>query len=284
MLGLTEAKMNVKLGLVIALTFIGISAGSGFAQDTCAAGKTIEDKVLTIGTGDPAYFPWVIDDKPKTAMGFEAAVAYELATRMGFEKRQVNWVRTSFDAALEPGAKPFDINLQQYTITSERDEHIDFSMPYYTSSAAVVVRQPTVDEGVDTTKASLSQSRWGAASGSTAIALIETLVGPVGGVQVYDDTDQVTQALKDNQIHATLVDLPTALFLAVLMLDDGVILGQYPHEVSGEMDQFGAVMADGNPLKDCVDAALAGMIMDGTIAALENKWLSTNIRVPVITQ
>jgi len=78
---------------------------------------TVEAGTLTIATGEPAYYPWVIDDKPESGEGFEAAVAYAVAQELGYDASAVKWVRTSFDAAIAPGPKTFDFNLQQYSIT-----------------------------------------------------------------------------------------------------------------------------------------------------------------------
>jgi polar amino acid transport system substrate-binding protein len=276
--------MNSKLCVMLPVVLSCLAMNGANAGDSCATGKTISEGMLTVGTGNPAYFPWVIDDAPESGQGFEAAVAYALAERMGFAKDQVTWVRTSFDQAIQPGEKSFDINMQQYSITAEREQTIDFSAPYYTSSAAIVVRQPTLDAGATTTKQSLSGLRWGAAAGTTALELIDKLIGPAQGVLLYDDTADVTEAMKADQIDATLVDLPTALFLSAVMLDDGVVMGQYPHDASGALDQFGAVMTEGNPLKECVDAAIGDMTADGSLAAIETEWLSDATSVPVIVE
>lgn len=257
-------------------------AGAAAAQDSCAAGKTVAEGKLTVATGNPAYFPWVVDDAPESGQGFEAAFAYALAERMGFAKDQVAWERTSFDQAIQPGEKSFDLNIQQYSITPEREKTVDFSAPYFTSPAAVVVRKPTVDAGAKPTRQSLSGLRWGAAAGTTALDLIKNLVGPKQEVLLYDDTADVAEAMKAGQIDATLVDLPTALYMSAAVLDDGVVLGQFPHDASGKLDQFGAVMAKGSPLKPCVDAAITAMTKDGTLAGLEAKWLQQAANVPVI--
>ncbi|MBX2886944.1 MAG: transporter substrate-binding domain-containing protein, partial [Granulosicoccus sp.] len=105
----------------------------------CAAGKTLKDGVLTIATGNPAYFPWVMDNDPSSGKGFEAAVAYAVASRMGFSEDQVQWTAASFDQAIQPGAKDFDFNLQQFSITEEREKIVDFSAPYYSAAMAVLV-------------------------------------------------------------------------------------------------------------------------------------------------
>jgi polar amino acid transport system substrate-binding protein len=86
----------------------------------------------------------VLNDAPESGEGFEAAVAYAIAAEMGFEPDAVTWVRTSFDEAIQPGPKNFDFNMQQYSITPEREEMVDFSLPYYTSAMAVLTTETVV--------------------------------------------------------------------------------------------------------------------------------------------
>ncbi len=273
-------KNSVK-SLVIACAF-SLMSGTAFAAADCAVGKTVTDGVLTIGTGNPAYFPWMIDDTPENGKGFEAAVAYALAERMGFGSDQVVWVRTTFDQAIQPGVKDYDLNMQQYSITEERRQTVDFSAPYYTSAAAVLVRAPTVEGGAEPNVSSLKGLIWGAAAGTTANELIASLIDPESQTLLYDDNADLTEALKSNQIDAVMLDLPSALFTAAVLLDDGVVLGQFPADATGQLDQFGAVLEKGNPLLACVDAALEGMTADGTLASIEARWLQSETGVPVI--
>ncbi|SPH23328.1 L-cystine-binding protein FliY [Defluviimonas aquaemixtae] len=266
---------------VAVLGMVALTGGMAAAQGDCAAGKTLKDGVLTIATGNPAYFPWVIDDDPAGGKGFEAAVAYEVAARMGFAADKVEWTSTSFDQAIQPGPKNFDLNLQQFSITAERDQMIDFSDPYYTAAQAVLVRQPTVDAGAEPTIASLKSLKWGAAAGTTAPALIASLIGPEADPLLYDDTADTSEALKAGQIDATLMDLPTALYTSAVLLDDGVVLGQFASG-SEPSDQFGLVFEEGNPLRDCANEALAAMVADGKLAEIEAEWLQQATGVPVV--
>ena len=259
-----------------------LSTGVAVAGGHCAAGKTLTDDVLTIATGNPAYYPWVMDDAPESKAGFEAAVAYAVANRMGFEDGQVTWVRSSFDQAIQPGAKDFDFNLQQFSITEEREEIVDFSMPYYSAAMAVVTRQPSVDGCAEATLESLKGLLWGAHASTTAVPMLAEIVQPDAEPLLYGDNADVVEAMKANQIDAALMDLPTALFTAAVLMDDGVVLGQFPPERSENPDQFGLLMEEGNPLKDCVDAALAELTEDGTLAAIEAEWLAEATGVPVI--
>ncbi|WP_084862250.1 ABC transporter substrate-binding protein [Salibaculum halophilum] len=261
---------------------LALSATGAAAQNACTTGNTIEDGVLTIATGNPAYYPWVMNDDPESKEGFEAAVAYAVANEMGYSDDQVVWTRSSFDQAIQPGAKNYDFNLQQFSITEARDEVIDFSVPYYSAAAAVLTRQPTADAGATNSIESLSGLKWGAAASTTAPTMIENLIDPEDPLLLYDDSADVVEAMKANQIDASLFDLPTALYLSAVTLDDGVLVGQFPPALSENPDQFGLVLAEGSPLKTCVDAAITALEQDGTLAALESEWLAGATGVPVI--
>ena len=98
---------------ILALSF---TAACGSGQST-ASNSTDSDDItqqtykpgkLTIATGQPAYEPWVMNDKPESGEGYEAAVAYAVADKLGFKKSDVVWTRTAFDTAIAPGAKDWD--------------------------------------------------------------------------------------------------------------------------------------------------------------------------------
>lgn len=255
---------------------------AALAQNECAAGKTIEDGVLTVATGNPAYYPWVIDDAPEAGKGFEAAIAYAVAERMGFDKDAVKWVRTSFDEAIQPGAKNFDFNLQQYSITDEREKVVDFSKPYYSAAMAVLVRKPTVEAGASADLASLKKLKWGAVATTTALPVVMGIIEPESDALLYDDTANVAEAMKAGQVDAGIFDLPTALYLSAVVLDDGVVLGQFAGDDAQKLDQFGLLMEEGSALKACVDEAIDSLAGDGTLAEIEAEWMQEATGVPVI--
>ena len=170
----------------------------------CTAGKTLDEGVLTIATGNPAYFPWVIDDAPETKQGFEAAVAYAVANEMGFSDESVTWVRTGFDEAIQPGAKNFDFNLQQYSITEERKATVSFSDPYYTTNQAVVgfADSPVASA---TSIAELKDLKFGAQAGTTSLEFITSVIQPSTEPFVYDDNAGAKAALEAKQIDAIVL-------------------------------------------------------------------------------
>ncbi|WP_127112245.1 ABC transporter substrate-binding protein [Shimia sediminis] len=257
-------------------------ATSAVAGNDCTAGKTVTDGVLTIATGNPAYYPWVMDDAPESKQGFEAAVAYAIAGEMGFSDDAVTWVRTSFDEAIQPGAKSFDFNLQQYSITPEREEMVDFSLPYYASPMAILTTGAIAEKAGALEPEALKGLIWGAMAGTTGATMIDEVVGPSKSTLLYSDNADVTAAIQAGQIDAALFDLPTALYLSAVVVNDGALLGQYPADRSQNPDQFGVLMEEGNPIKACVDAAIQTLTDTGKLAELEAEWLEAATGVPVI--
>jgi len=249
------------------------SASSG-SSGYVTAGK------LTIGTGQPAYFPWVIDDTPQSGKGFESAVAYAVADKLGFAKKDVVWVRSTFDQAIAPGEKGFDFNLQQFSITTERKATADFSSPYYETTQAVITIKGSKAENAKSIY-DLRGLLIGAQTGTTSFDAIEKQIKPTAGAQAFNSNDDAKLALKSGTIDALVVDLPTAFYLTGAELDGGKIIGQLPKK-TGTGDQFGLVLAKGSPLTKKVTAAVDALRTDGTLDTLASTWLASSADAPVL--
>jgi polar amino acid transport system substrate-binding protein len=255
------------------------SAEGTSTESDCA---TIAEGKLTIGTGSPAFSPWVENDAPESGEGFEAAVGMAIAAELGYEGENVVWVRTTFDEAIAPGEKNFDFNMQQYSITPEREETISFSDPYYSSNQAIVALAGSPAEGA-TTVADLVDVKFGAQAGTTSLTFINDIIKPTNEPFVYDDNAGAKAALEAGQIDAIVVDLPTALYISAVEIEGTSVVGQFPGSAGGLTDDFGAVFTKDNPLVACVNTALAALKESGELAKIEQTWLSDNNGVPVIT-
>lgn len=276
-------------GVMVTLALVGAgcapadeqSAPESSGADSCAKDSltTLAAGRLTFGTDQPAYPPWFIDDDPASGQGFESAVAYAVAEKLGFTKDEVTWVRVPFNAAIAPGAKTFDANLSEFSITEERKQAVDFSSPYYDVTQAVVTVRSSPAAQAKTLDA-LRALRVGAQVGTTSYTAAEALA-PTQPVSVYNNNDDAKAALTSGQIDAVVLDLPTA-FAVQAELDDGVIVGQLP-AASGTPEQFGIVLDKGSPLTACVSSAVDGLRSDGTLADLQQKWLDEAGNAPVLT-
>lgn len=225
---------------------------------------------FTVATGETAYEPYVFDDKPESGKGFEAAVAYAVADKLGFAKDDVEWVRTSFEAAIAPGPKSFDVNLQQYTITDDRKKGVDFSSPYYSASQSIIALKGGKADGV-TDLAGLKDITIGAMANSTSALTLDALdLGLTP--KLYNSNEDATAALSAGQVDAVVLDTPTAYVAVTAYITDSFIVGELPKV--GVEDQWGLLLAKDSPLTPSVSAAVDALREDGTLAELEKEWLS----------
>ncbi|WP_138315917.1 ABC transporter substrate-binding protein [Rhodoluna limnophila] len=269
----------VALATATALLLAGCASATPEPTESTDALPTLTAGKLTIGTGEPAYEPWVVGDAPESGEGFEAAVAYAVAEELGFAASDVVWVRTTFDEAIAPGLKNFDFNLQQYSITDERKAAVDFSSPYYETTQTVITVEGSAAAGA-TTVAELKGLQIGAATGTTSFAAIESVIKPTAGAKAFNSNDDAKAALEAGQIDAIVVDLPTALYLTAVELTGGKIVGQLSGAAVG--DQFGLVLDKDSPLTAAVTAAVDRLRASGKLQELADQWLADYAGAPVL--
>ena len=274
-------KLNA-LSLLLAAVFLTACSSNGNdAASSCEPGKltTVTDGVLTIATGEPAYYPWVIDDKPESGEGFEAAVALAVAKELGYEGEAVKWVRTTFDSAIAPGDKNFDFNLQQFSITEDRKKAVDFSDPYYKSTQVIVTYKESKIASAKSI-ADLANAKLGAAVATTSLDAIENILKLKA--QVFNDNAAGVTALKDKQIDGLVVDLPTGFYLSAVEVPNGLIVGQIAG--SDEADAgFGLLLKKDSPITGCVNGAVKAITDSGALKEITDKWLGATAGAPVLS-
>ncbi|KWX66467.1 ABC transporter substrate-binding protein [Mycobacterium sp. NAZ190054] len=240
--------------------------------------STLYPGILTFGADQPVYPPWYMGDDPANGEGFESALAYAIAEQLDYAADDVRWVRVPFNAALAPGAKSFDVNLSQFSITEQRRASVDFSTPYFDVTQAVVAVRTSPAAAVTDLEA-LRALRLGAQVGSTGHTAATDLGADVA-VQAYPTTAAAKMALLEGEVDALIVDLPTALSLAE-EARDGVLVGQLRSRGDGA-EQFGVVLERGSSLTRCVSWAVDSLRADGTLDRLKRRWLADAGNAPVL--
>jgi polar amino acid transport system substrate-binding protein len=250
------------------------------AADPCAKEQlpVLRAGTLTVGTDSPAYEPWFVDNDPTNGQGYESAVAYAVAEQLGFSQDEVSWVKVPFNSSYKPGAKDFDFDINQISITPARAKVVDFSDGYYQAAQAVIALKGSPASEV-TSIAELADYNLGAQTGTTSLTAIRDVIQPASEPAVFEDTNAAKQALLNNQVDAILADLPTAFYITAVEIPRGTIVGQF-QPTSGEQEEFGMLFEKGNPLVDCVNQALATLGSDGTLDQIEQQWLSDVVDVP----
>ncbi len=255
-------------------------SGASPSADACATDNLplYQPGELTIGTDSPAYGPWFRGDDPTNGRGFESAVAYAVAHQLGFSDAQVHWVTVPFNSSYQPGPKKFDFDINQISITPKRAQSVTFSDGYYSAAQAVITLKDSPYASV-TTLAELSHAKLGAQVGTTSLDAITNEIHPTSQPYVYDDTNNAKQALLNGQVDGIVVDLPTAFYITAVEIPQGTVIGQF-QPTTGATEQFGMLFEKDSPLVDCVNKALGALKQDGTLAAIQKRWLSDVVNVP----
>jgi polar amino acid transport system substrate-binding protein len=232
---------------------------------------------LTIATDSPAYDPWFSKNSPANGQGYESAVAYAIATQLGFTKDQVKWVVEPFDSSYAPGPKKFDFDINEISVTPAREQAVTFSKSYFDVNQAVVALKsnPIVNAH---SPSDLANYTYGDQVGTTGLAYIQSQIKPTKTPRVYNTLDDAVSALKVKQIDAIVIDTPTAQYMASQQVPNGTVVGQFP--TTGE--HIGLLFAKDNPLVACVNQAIDKLSSAGTIKNLQTQYLSDYLSIPVI--
>jgi polar amino acid transport system substrate-binding protein len=282
------------LPLALLIALLGVVAGCGDDDDSdettettaavsaedCQADQlgTLEEGTLTVATDSPAFPPYFEDDDPTNGKGFESAVAYAIAGELGFSEDQVEWVVEPFNRSFAPGPKEFDFDVNQISITEKRAEAVDFSSPYYTASQAVVALKGSGAASA-TSLADLGNTQFGVQIGTTSLDAVNESIQPATEPQVFDTSNDVVTALKQEQVEAVVVDVPTAFFLTAVQVPEGTIVGQFSAPGG---DEWGALLEKDSSLTDCVSFAIDSLRDSGELAEIEQTWISEQANAPVL--
>ncbi|MFI7438966.1 ABC transporter substrate-binding protein [Nonomuraea indica] len=260
-------------------------AGTASPATSTACGKDqlklVNAGKLTIGTDKPAFEPWFKDDDPANGQGFESAVAFAVAGELGFDRDEVQWTTVKFDTAYAPGPKQFDFDVNQVSITPKRAEAVDFSKGYYTVKQAVVAIDGGKFAGAKSL-AELKDAKIGVQVGTTSLAAVKEVIKPSADPNVYNDQIDAVTALKNKQVDAIVVDLPTAFYVTAAQVEKSKIVGQFS-ATDGAPEEFGLVMQKGSPLKSCVDKAVDALKSKGELAKIEQQWLGSAAGAPELS-
>ncbi len=258
----------------------GTTTAAEVSAEDCQADQleTVADGTLTVATDKPAFPPYFEDNDPTNGQGFESAVAYAVANDLGFAESEVEWTVVPFNASFAPGPKEFDFDVNQISITEKRAEAVDFSSPYYTANQAVVALKGS-DAASATSLADLADTQFGVQIGTTSLEAVDASIQPSADPQVFDTSNDVVSALKQEQVEAVVVDVPTAFFLTAVQVPEGTIVGQFSAPGG---DEWGALLEKDSPLTDCVSFAIDSLRDSGELAEIEQTWISEKANAPVL--
>jgi polar amino acid transport system substrate-binding protein len=259
------------------------SASSAASTATPAADSCAKDQLalktagtLTVATDKPAYPPYFEDDKPENGKGFESAVAYAIADKLGFSKDEVKWIVVPFNASYAPGAKKFDFDVNQISITPPRQKHVDFSTPYFTAPQAVVALKKS-SAAQATGLADLKDAKLGVQVGTTSLDATTASIQPSSQPKVFNDSNDTVRALKTGGVDAIVVDLPTAFFVVGAQVPSAKVVGQF--DAPGG-DTWGALLEKDSKLTACVNKAIGELKSSGELQQITDRWMGGQAGAP----
>jgi polar amino acid transport system substrate-binding protein len=269
----------------LVLLAAGLAQGSRTASTLtgpCAKGdlKLVHDGQLTVGTDNPAFPPWFdgVEKKgstfktsnPYSGKGYESAVAYAVASQLGFKRSEVKWTPVAFLRSFAPGNKPFDFYLAQVSFKPIRAKAVSFSSSYYFVNQAVVGLKGTKITKVKSV-AGLKPFTFGVPLGTTSYDYVVRYIKPNGKPKVYDTLNDAVTALKNKQIDGLVVDFPSTGYITAVQVPNSTVVGRLPSKTN---EHFGMVFQKGNPLVACVNKALAVLTKNGTVKKYEDRYLA----------
>jgi polar amino acid transport system substrate-binding protein len=254
----------------------GGGGGGGGGAKSCSLSDPplFQEGQLTVATDRPAFPPW-FEGSPKHYSGYEGEIATQIAERMELD---IKWVVEPFNKSYAPGAKDYDFDINQISVTPERERAVDFSQSYFDNSQGILALEesPITDAK---TIGDLRSHQLGTQVGTTSLDFINSIVQPEQQPKIFDSTNDAKSALESGQIDALVTDLVTTVYLRDFEIKGSVVVGQYPTH-----DPFGLLFEEGNPLRDCVNQVLEEMRSDGTLRELQRKWLKDYLGVPTLEQ
>ena len=284
------------LSLFVIIAGLGFLAGCGDDDDD-SGGETTEPTAavtaedcqpdaletqkpgrLTVATDSPAFPPYFEDDDPSNGRGFESAVAYAIADELEYAESDVDWVVEPFNSSYAPGPKDFDFDLNQISITPKRAQQVDFSSPYYTANQAIVALKDSETANA-TSLDDLADAQIGVQIGTTSLETVEASIEPSSEPRVFDTSNDVVTSLKQEQVDAVVVDVPTAFFLTAVQVPEATIVGQFSAPGG---DEWGALLEKDSPLTDCVSFAIDSLRESGELGEIEQEWISEKAKAPVL--
>jgi polar amino acid transport system substrate-binding protein len=246
------------------------------AACTPSSMETHKESVLTVATDKPAYPPYFEDDEPENGEGFESAVAYAIGKQLGYPKSKIEWTVEPFDSSYAPGPKNFDFDVNEISITPTREKAVDFSAPYYSANQAVVALEDS-EAAKAKSLADLKDTKIGVQINTTSLSAVDEEIDPSSKPEVFNSSGDVVTALKNGQVEAVVVDLPTALYLTAAQVENATIVGQFG---KAEGEEWGALLAKESSLTQCISGAIEALEKSGELEKITQRWMSQAAEAP----
>jgi polar amino acid transport system substrate-binding protein len=248
----------------------GGGGGGGGGGSAAAELDLHTDGQLTIGAEFPVkgFVELPIDD-PK---GFEVDLGDAIAKELGVPK--VEWKNTPFAGLFSPAPKDFDMAINEITITPDRAQVVDFSVPYFDANQGFLIKKGSPAEGVQSIE-EMKDLQFGVQATTTGADYVKDKIQPDEEVREYSTLGAATQALANGQIDAFVMDVAIGAEIVKERGQDVDMTGEFKTD-----EQYGILFEKGNSLRQPVNEALQKLEANGTIDRLQEKWFPATEDLP----
>lgn len=210
-----------------------------------------------------AYPPFnMIDPDTNEAKGWDYDTLPEICKRVNCVAEFVQVAWDGIFPAMQAGE--FDVLADGITITAERDEIIDFSIPYVTTIQGLLVRS---DETADLAAIQADENKLISTQLGTTNEIVAKEYFPVERIKSFEDFGSAVMALLSGDVDAVVIDNVTAAGYITENPDKLKITATLTSD-----EALGFVFPPGSELKAAFDAALESMKADGTLEEINKKW------------
>jgi polar amino acid transport system substrate-binding protein len=232
----------------------------------CGGGSTTDSECSYTIAVENAYPPFnYIDEETGEPIGWDYDVVSEIFDRMGCEPEFVEAAWDGIFPAMQAGE--YDMLADGVTITAERDDIVDFSIPYVTIGQVLLIRFDYQIDDLEAFKADPDVIVGTQIQTTNEIVALENF--PADRVQSFEEFGGAIAALLSGDVDAVVIDTVTAV--GFINENEGMLkIG--PTLTSNEELAF--VFPPGSDLREMVNDALQSMIDDGTLTMYNDKWFN----------
>ncbi|WP_454255700.1 ABC transporter substrate-binding protein [Pseudomonas sp. Marseille-Q8238] len=253
-----------------AVTALALAILSGFAhadrlEDIKKSGVL---RVAAFDSNPPFGF---VDAKSKQIEGLDVDYAKAIADKLGV-KLQLQPTNPANRVPLLVANK-VDLVLANFTITPERAEQINFSIPYFSSGQQFIVKKGTLKSPED-----LNKWRVGVDKGTVNEGVLREKF-PGAKVVAYDDTPFAFTALRNGQVQAITQDGPKLIGLLANVPDKDKY--EVPaFTISDDLIGVGVPKGE-TALTEFVNETLRELEADGQAQKIYDTWFGPNTKTPL---
>ena len=259
------------LALVLALGWSSLAAAAG---DTDMLASVKKRGVIRVGFS--TFVPWAMQDKDGKFIGFEIDVATRLAKDLGVKAEFIPTKWAGIIPALLTGQ--FDIIIAGMTVTPERAEKVDFSVPYDYAGMDLVANKEKAAGFSSLADFNKPEVVLSARTGGSAKAAIEEHM-PKATVRYFDEEAQALQEVLTGRAHAFVSSAPLPAVQAAKHPDR--LFRPLPDTFTKEPIGFALRKGDAVNLRE-LNAWIEKAHKDGWLKERKHYWFETTDWEPLL--